>query len=80
MNNQALQGPSFFGIPVTPTNPQPSLVQYFQASFEDNKNKDSINQTSEDIFDNAKVIGIPIPQNKRNSNTKFTSELLFYWY
>ena len=71
MNNQALQGPSFFGIPVTPTNPQPSLVQYFQASFEDNKNKDSINQTSEEIKE------IQTPNLLQNSSSLGTDNLLF---
>ena len=71
MNNQALQGPSFFGIPVTPTNPQPSLVQYFQASFEDNKNKDSNNQTSEEIKE------IQTPNLLQNSSSIGTDNLLF---
>ena len=67
MNTPALQGPSFFGIPVTPTNPQPSLVQYFQASFEENKNKDS----------NEEIKEIQTPNLLQNSSSIGTDNLLF---
>ena len=61
MNYQALQGPSFFGVPTTPNYPQTSSVNYFKPSNEekpqvnniDNSNKTDETKQTPSIFKNA---------------------------
>ena len=71
MNYQALQGPSFFGVPTTPNYPQTSSVNYFKPSNEEKPQVNNIDNSNK--TDETKQT----PSLFKNTSSMATENLLF---